>query len=188
MKLNFAIFYANGVPTFSPGLRSSDRYPGRTSPDTIQPQRGCAPNGARPAPIDGTALRFDNLCARSQGRPHCIRPTLGWRTESRWDRNPVALNSHLSYAKGVPSSSPGLRSPDRYPGTTRRGTIQPQRGCAPNGARFSPLAGTALRFMIPRACSQGRPHCIRLTLGWRSESRWDWTHGIRVQFHRLSPD
>jgi hypothetical protein len=84
MKLNFAIFYANGVPTFSPGLRSSDRYPGRTSPDTIQPQRGCAPNGARPAPIDGTALRFDVSSARSQGRPHCIRPSLGWRSKRPW--------------------------------------------------------------------------------------------------------
>ncbi len=42
MKLNFAIFYANGVPSSSPGLRASDRYPGTTRPGTIQPQRACA--------------------------------------------------------------------------------------------------------------------------------------------------
>lgn len=61
MKLHFAIFYANGVPTFSPGLRSLDRYPGRTSPNTIQPQRGCDPCAARSTPPDGTALRFDSF-------------------------------------------------------------------------------------------------------------------------------
>ena len=91
-------------------------------------------------------------------------------------------------ANGVPSSSLGLRSPDRYPGTHPDQTIQPQRGCAPCDARFSPLAGTALRFDISAADSQGSLHCIRPTLGWRSESRWDRNQGIHIQFHHLSPD
>ena len=123
--------YANGVPSFSLGLRSADRYPSRTSPDTIQPQRGCAPHGARPAPIDGTALRFDILCACPEGRPHCIRPTLGWRAQSRWDKNHGIIMAPLSYANGVPSSSPGLRG-TRYPGSSPRKTFQPQRGCVPS--------------------------------------------------------
>jgi hypothetical protein len=54
---------ANGVPPFSPGLRSSDRYPGTPSPHTSQPQRGCAPCDARSTPSDGTALRFDSSSA-----------------------------------------------------------------------------------------------------------------------------
>ncbi len=30
--------------------------------------------------------------ARSQGRPSFLRPTLGWRTESRWDKaNPIGV-------------------------------------------------------------------------------------------------
>jgi hypothetical protein len=103
-------------------------------------------NGVPPStPPDGTALRFDILAAHTQGRPHCIRPTLGWRTESRWDRNPVALIFHLFYANGVSSFSPGLRG-TRYPGTMSPHTFQPQRGCAPNHARSTPPDGTALRF------------------------------------------
>jgi hypothetical protein len=157
---------ANGVPPSSPGLRGT-RYPGLWFRKMIQPQRGCAPCDARHTPQDGTALRFDISPAHTQGRPHCIRPTLGWRTESRWDRNPVALISHLSYANGFPSSSPGLRG-TRYPGLWSRKMIQPQRGCAPCAARSTPPDGTALRFDISPAHSQGRPHFIRPTLGWRS--------------------
>ena len=59
-----------------------------------------------PAGRNRVAVRFI-VGTRSQGWPHFIRPTLGWRTESRWDKNHVALNSHLSYANGVPPSSPG---------------------------------------------------------------------------------
>jgi hypothetical protein len=135
---------ANGVPPSSPGLRGT-RYPGKPSPHTFQPQRGCAPLDARSTPPDGTALRFDSSPAHSQGRPHCIPPTLGWRTESRWDRNHGTVNLHLCYANGVPSFSPGLRC-TRYPGTTSPHKFQPQRGCAPCDARPTPPDGTALRF------------------------------------------
>lgn len=78
---------ANGVPTSSPGLRSPDRYPGRWPRHITQPRGGCIPDDARPTPSAGTALRFDIFVTRSQGRPHCIQPTLGWRAKSRWDRN-----------------------------------------------------------------------------------------------------
>ena len=37
------------------------------------------------AATDGTALRFNFSPANSRGRPHSIRPTPGWRTQSRWD-------------------------------------------------------------------------------------------------------
>jgi len=83
---------ANGVPSFSPGLRDT-RYPGFTvthpnRPHANQPHRGCTPNDMRSTPTGGTALRFDiSRHAHPQGRPHCIRPTLGWRAESLWDRN-----------------------------------------------------------------------------------------------------
>jgi hypothetical protein len=152
---------ANGVPSSSPGLRGT-RYPGTRPHQTTQPQRGCAPCDVRSTPSDGTALRFNISLAHTQGRPHCIRPTLGWRTESRWDRNHVALISHLSYANGVPTSCPGLRSSDHYPGTRLHQTIQPQRGCAPCDARPTPPDGTALRFdspviTIPRVARSAQP-------------------------------
>ena len=41
----------------------------------------------------GTALRFILNPAWSQGRPHFIRPTLGWRAESLWDRAPGNLDA-----------------------------------------------------------------------------------------------
>ena len=78
--------YANGVPSSSPGLRGT-RYPGSSPRKTTQPQRGCGPCDATPVNPDGTALRFGMLANHSQGRPHSIRPTLGWRAESLWDRN-----------------------------------------------------------------------------------------------------
>ena len=167
---------ANGVPSSSPGLRGT-RYPGLWSRKTPQPQRGCAPCDAPPAIADGTALRFDVSPAHTQGRPHCIRPTLGWRTESRWDRNPVALIFHLFYANGVSPSSPGLRWLARYPGSMSRIISQPQRGCAPCDAASSNPDGTALRFDIFRRIPQGRPRFTRPTLGWRAESLWDRNHG-----------
>jgi len=104
-------------------------------------------NGVPPSTSpDRTALRFDISVAHSQGRPHCIRPTLGPRTESLWDRNHGTANSHLCYANGVPSSSPGLRG-TRNPGTPSPHTSQPQRGCALCDVPPStPPDGTALRF------------------------------------------
>jgi hypothetical protein len=43
---------------------------------------GVASRGRR----GGTPLGFMRLVGRSQGRPHFIRPTLGWRAESLWDK------------------------------------------------------------------------------------------------------
>ena len=177
VALIFHLFYANGVSPSSPGLRWLARYPGSMSRIISQPQRGCAPCDAPPAIADGTALRFDVSPAHTQGRPHCIRPTLGWRTESRWDRNPVALIFHLFYANGVSPSSPGLRWLARYPGSMSRIISQPQRGCAPCDAASSNPDGTALRFDIFRRIPQGRPRFTRPTLGWRAESLWDRNHG-----------
>jgi hypothetical protein len=91
--------YANGVSPFSPGLQSSDRYPGTPSPHAFQPQRGCVLCDVRRTQPDGTALRFDVFITDTQGRPHCIRPTLGWRTKSRWDRNEA--NGHIQLVTGV---------------------------------------------------------------------------------------
>ena len=62
MKLNFAFFYANGVPAFSPGLRGT-RYPGSSPHKTTQPQRGWVPCDVAPAIPVGTALRFDSAVA-----------------------------------------------------------------------------------------------------------------------------
>jgi hypothetical protein len=160
--------YANGVPPSSPGLRGT-RYLGLWSRKMPQPQRGCTPCDAASTNPDGTALRFDTSPAHTQGRPHCIRPTLGWRTESRWDMDHGVLRgvmySHLSYANGVPSSSPGLRG-TRYPGLWSRKMPQPQRGCTPCDVATTIPDGTALRFDTSPAHSQGRPHCIRATLGY----------------------
>jgi hypothetical protein len=50
---------ANGVPSFSPGLRGT-RYPMTHAPHASQPQRGCASCDAIAAYPDGTALRFDS--------------------------------------------------------------------------------------------------------------------------------
>jgi len=170
--LNAHLFNANGVAPSSPGLRGT-RYPGITSPNAIQPQRGCAPNDMRFVPTDGTALRFAfSRRVHPQGRPHCIRPTLGWRAISRWDMNDDALDLHLFNANGVAPTSPGLRG-TRYPGIPSPNAIQPHRGCAPNNMRFVPTGGTALRFAFSRpAHPQGRPHSIRPTLGWRTERPW----------------
>ena len=139
------LFYANSVPSSRPGLRGT-RYLGLWSRRIVQPQRGCVPCDVRSTNPDGTALRFDITATDTQGRPHCIRPTLGWRAESRWDRNHETSNSSLFYANGVPSSSPGLRSSDRYPGTSPHPASQPQRGCAPCDVRPTNPDGTALRF------------------------------------------
>ena len=112
------------------------------------------------------------IIIRAQGRPHSIRPTLGWRALSRWDMNDDALDSHLFTANGVVPSSPGLRG-TRYPGIMRPNAIQPHRGCAPNDIRSVPAGGTALRFNISRRVHpQGRPHSIRPTLSWRAERHW----------------
>ena len=54
---------ANGVASLSPGLRSRDRYPGSSCHPMLQPQRGCVPCAAAPAPTDGTALRFNMFAA-----------------------------------------------------------------------------------------------------------------------------
>ena len=77
------VFNANGVAASSPGLRGT-RYPGNRSQNDNQPQRGCGltGRGVGLSTIEaGTALRFSDRCVfGSQGRPHGIRPTLGWRT------------------------------------------------------------------------------------------------------------
>ena len=107
---------ANGVPSSSPGLRGT-RYPATPAPHEFRPQRGCAPCDVALTNPDGTALRFDITAIDTQGRSHCIRSTLGWRTESRWDMNYYTPNAPLLNANGVPSSSPGLRG-TRYPGAS----------------------------------------------------------------------
>jgi len=72
--------------SFSPGLHVTC-YPGTRPNQTTQPQRGCAFFAVVPILAVGTALRFDLWGTHSQGRPSWIRPTLGWRTQSRWDKN-----------------------------------------------------------------------------------------------------
>ena len=86
MKPDITI-YANGVPSSSPGLRGT-RYPGKSSPHASQPQRGCVRIAVRHPALGGTALRFNIVATDSQGRPHCIRPTLGWRPERPWRSSP----------------------------------------------------------------------------------------------------
>jgi hypothetical protein len=176
------------------------------------------------------------LVGRSQGRPHFIRPTLGWRAESLWDRrswllrgtvlsrrrhshpcqrsrrnSPTAfrpppkggflrqrrssLQSRLRlYANGVPSSSqrwvftPTVVLPSVQVASLRQRRSVPQPRVArpalpwvispthpnPNGvASRGRRGGTPLGFMRLVGRSQGRPHFIRPTLGWRAESLWD---------------
>ena len=74
-------------------------------PRIYRPYRNCGPVGVwtwfgrglvvvQCAPRSGgTALRFSLKQAWSQGRPHFIRPTLGLRAESLWDRAPGTLDS-----------------------------------------------------------------------------------------------
>ena len=108
-----------GVESGQPGGRMLRRIP-----VAVQ----CAPRSG------GTALRFMLNPARSQGRPHFIRPTLGWRAQSLWDRAPRTLDSFwmdalavaaaavaspaaaasIEYTNGVRPSSPGLRAPRFY--------------------------------------------------------------------------
>ena len=160
---------------------------GPTSRETIQPQRGCASCAVLPSVTAGTALRFNRYSTHSQGRPHSIRPTPGWRPQALRAWGPSTRPQHSSpnafLAKrrrhsalqpgrfptptAFPASSPGLRSRDRYPGTMSRETIQPQRGCASYAVLPSVPAGTALRFNRYSTHSQGRPHSIRPTSGWR---------------------
>ena len=111
---------ANGVPPSSPGLRGT-RYPGSSPRKTSQPQRGCGPCDAAFATPDGTALRFGSLVAH-EPRVGLIAFGQPWAE----GRKPVGLG--ISYANGVPTSSPGLRG-TRYPGLLPRKTSQPQRGC-----------------------------------------------------------
>ena len=185
----------NGVPSSSPGLRSSDRYPGSPSPQTIQPQRGCAPCDAASTKPDGTALRFGSFVAHEPrvglilfGQPWAE----GRKPVGLMDSNITGIASFpiysFPYANGVPTFSPGLRG-TRYPGLWSRETIQPQRGCAPCDAASTKPDGTALRFGSfvahePRVglISFGQPwaggrnavgvNFIRPTPGWRTEALW----------------
>jgi hypothetical protein len=34
---------------------------------------------------DAIPLGLGDLLGETQGRPSCLRPTLGWETQSRWD-------------------------------------------------------------------------------------------------------
>jgi hypothetical protein len=157
---------ANGVPTSSPGLRGT-RYPGSWSRQTSQPPRGCAPNDARSAMPDGTALRFDSSSAPIP-RVGLISFGQPWAE----GRKPVGLG--IPYANGVSSSSLGLPSPDgypraglrsldRYPGTPSPHASQPQRGCAPCAVRSTPPDGTALRF---DSSSNPNPRVARSAQPW----------------------
>ena len=62
-----------------PPAQDCGRQTATLGPKTVQPQRGCAPNAVPASVQAGTALRFNRYSARSQGGPHSIRPTLGWR-------------------------------------------------------------------------------------------------------------
>jgi hypothetical protein len=192
---------AKGVPPSSPGLRGT-RYPGSSSRKIPQPQRGCAPCDVATTNPAGTALRFDSLVAH-EPRVGLIAFGQPWAEGRKpfglLDSGVNAISSFLSftssyangvpssYANGVPPSSPGLRG-TRYPGSSSSKIPQPQRGCAPCDAATTNPAGTALRLDMSITHTQGRPHYIRPTLGWWTESRWDRNQGIHVQFHRLSPD
>ena len=71
---------AYGGPVLQPRIAVARPLPwDPTSNETVQPQRGCAPNAVPASVQAGTALRFNRYSARSQGGPHSIRPTLGWR-------------------------------------------------------------------------------------------------------------
>jgi hypothetical protein len=121
--------------------------------DCVQPRRGCAWGGG-----DGTALRFVRLVGRSQGKPHCIRPTLGWRAQALWAcRTKPTPTAFPPSARGCASRATSGRFFD---------CVQPRRGCAWGGGD-----GTALRF-VRLGRSQGKPHCIRPTLGWRAQALW----------------
>ena len=59
--------------------------------------------------IDATALRLRVVDTCSQGRPSCRRPTLGFETESRWDRTADPQKGML------PSNHGGLHRARRVP-------------------------------------------------------------------------
>ena len=225
--------YANGVPSSSPGLRGT-RYPGTRPHHRSQPQRGCAPFAARFTPPDGTALRFGistrvprvgliafdqpwaggrNAVGVSRIRPSvgwkakhrwricirpsvswrterrwriCIRPTLGWRPETRWANG---FQYHRRFANDA-SAHGALRQ--------RRFILQPRvaRDALPWDAS-PPHVPTATRLRPVRrpthatgrnrvavryfhACSHGRSHCIRPTLGWRTIRRWRISHSTNL--------
>jgi hypothetical protein len=177
--------YANGVSPSSPGLRGP-RYPGSGHPHTT------TPTGLRPVrrpfhPIGRNRVAVQFIRGtRTQGRPHYIRPTLGWRAESRWDRRSWLLigaapprdgiasflTPPFPYANGVSPSSPGLRGP-RYPGSGHPHTTTPT-GLRPVRRPSHPIGRNRVAVQSEGGIhSQGRPHSIRPTLGWRAESRWD---------------
>jgi len=73
-----------GASSFSPGLARPRRdYPGLNEQNSHNPERVVSTSAQAntvPTPL-GLLNHFDRL---TQGRPQS-RPTLGWRTESRWD-------------------------------------------------------------------------------------------------------
>ena len=88
------------------------------TPPGLRPGRGpmCPRSG-------GTALRFIPNPARSQGRPHFIRPTLGWRAESLWDRDPRTLDSFWTSA---PCHGSVCRGPQLSTINSQPSTLNPQ--------------------------------------------------------------
>jgi hypothetical protein len=92
---------------------------GPTSRETIQPQRGCASCAVLPSVTAGTALRFNRYSTHSQGRPHSIRPTPGWRPQALRAWGPSTRPQHSSpnafLAKRIPHQTPKVFRPSARP-------------------------------------------------------------------------
>jgi len=160
------LFNANGVPPSSPGLRGT-RYPGTTFPPhdptatRLRPVRRRTHEPGR----NRVAVRFI-FGTRSQGRPHCIRPTLGWRTQARW-ANEFQHQRHF-----IMSVAP-VSLPRRHFGPPIIRISQRQRR-------------SALQPRVARHALPWGPHCIRPTLGWRAEARWANGIFVRESFDQLT--
>lgn len=108
-----------GAMSESPGLRYS-RYPGMVHGHGSQPQRGLrrsGPQGPAPRHDDATPLGLDERDGIGTQGSGCTA-TMGWRTQSPWDRGAARPTPSSRLAQGTsktgevdaPPSSPEVRS------------------------------------------------------------------------------
>src|SRR5258708_1989126 len=98
----------------------------------------------------------------------------------------ASLNRAVANPNGIPASSPGLRGTS-YPGSASNRSHQPQWGCGGSHLPFVPqvrLNPVGVAGGV-RSISQGSS-CLA-TLGWRTQSLWDWANRALKRIEGRAP-